>query len=79
MVVNSREGHRYSGERVTPIEEIPDHFRKEVSLPGGGTQIIDTRLAYNWEPGPGGKGGRYVECGSVWSHAEQGGFTPPEE
>ena len=46
-----------------PVEEIPEEFRVVALLPKGKTQIIDTRLCYNWDPGP--DGGEYVECGSV--------------
>ena len=68
--VASREGHSYATERVTPIEEIPPEFQHAAPLPGGGTQVVDTRLCYNWQPGAGGRGGRYVECGSVAAAAE---------
>lgn len=48
-------------ERVTPIEDIPEEFRMEAVLPGGNRQIVDRRLAYNWNP----KVMAFVECGSV--------------
>lgn len=54
-------------ERVTPIGEIPDEFRSEVSLPGGGKQIIDTRKAYNFNRDR----GVLVECGSVAADAHK--------
>ena len=73
----SRAEHPYSEERDTPVEEIPEGFQKESLLPGGRVQITDTRLCYNWQAGP--NGGCYVECGSVWLHAEQEGFLPPTE
>ncbi len=72
MLVYSRERHRYAPpgmERVTPVEEIPPQFQKEVRLSASNVQIIDTRLCYNWEPGE--DGGRYVECGSVASDADK--------
>lgn len=70
-------GHqgRYPGDEiVTDPETIPQQYRKTVSLPGGGSQIIDIRTTYNWEPGSDGKGGRFVECSSVWADAERDGF-----
>lgn len=69
MPVESRKNHPYDVERETPLEEIPEEFRKEVPLPGGGTQIIDTRLTYNWQPPINGRKSRLVECDSVLSHA----------
>lgn len=71
--VMSRKDHPYSSERVTPIGEIPPKFRQKALLPGGNSQILDTRLCYNFD------GKQYVECGSVWSHAEQDGFISPED
>lgn len=73
--IRSRKDHSYSEERLTPIEEIPPEHRYNAPLPGGGSQVLDNRLCYNFEPG----NKRYVECGSVWSHAEFEGFTPPTE
>ncbi len=61
--VNSREGHAYERpgeERTTPISEIPPKYRKKVPLPGGGHQIVDRRLTYNYNAGR----GEMVECGS---------------
>ena len=72
--VLSRKGHSYDSERETPLEEIPPEFRQESPLPGGGIQITDTRLCYNFN-----SKGRLVECGSVWSHAAQEGFISPED
>lgn len=53
----------------TPVENIPVEFRAVAILPRGKTQIIDTRLCYNWDPGI--DGGELVECGSVAAHAER--------
>lgn len=32
------------GERVTPVEEIPDEFRREAVLPGGQHQTVDRKF-----------------------------------
>ena len=54
-------------ERVTPLEEIPKKFRMQVSLPGGGKQIVDWRKAYNYNAGR----AVMVECGSVAADAHK--------
>lgn len=71
MPVESRKNHPYSSERETPLEEIPKKFRRKAPLPGGGFQILDSRLCYNWQPPKDGRPSRYVECGSVWSDADK--------
>ena len=38
------------GERVTPVEEIPEEFQRVAHLPGGRRQMIDTRIAYTYHP-----------------------------
>lgn len=57
--------HPYSAdqffERITPVDAIPEEFRMKALLPGGKTQIVDKRLAYNWNATM----GALVECGSV--------------
>lgn len=57
--------HNYAAdeffERVTPLSDIPEKFRVIANLPGGGTQVVDKRLAYNWNSAV----GALVECGSV--------------
>ena len=69
----TRENHSYDEERITPKCEIPFKYRQKSPLPGGGFQITDTRLCYNYNAK-----GKLVECGSVWSHAQQEGFVSPE-
>lgn len=54
-------------ERVTPLGEIPEEYRMVANLPKGGTQIIDKRRAYNWNPTV----GAMVECGSVAGDAHK--------
>lgn len=72
-VVRSRRNHSYTTERVTPKGEIPPQSQIAAILPKNkGFQIVDSRLCYNFD------GERYVECGSVWSHAEEHGFSSPE-
>lgn len=73
--VRSRENHQYpptGSEYSTPIQEIPLAHRRTVPLPGGGKQVVDARLCYNWDPAY--QGGKMVECSSVASHADQEGF-----
>jgi len=70
----SRKNHPYNEERKTPKKEIPFEYRKKLLLPGGRSQIIDTRLCYNCNTN-----GEWVECGSVWSHAKQEGFVSPKD
>lgn len=77
--IESRSNHQYAPpgeERTTPLEEIPPEHRRKSVLPGGGYQITDNRLCYNWEPGP--DGGRLVECGSVAADASKLGAESPE-
>jgi len=69
----SRKSHPYSLERITPINEIPPKFRLIAPLPDWDLQTLDTRLCYNFN------GKEFVECGSVWSHAEENGFKSPED
>lgn len=71
--VISRKNYQYNIERITPIEEIPPKFIGVAPLPGGRIQIVDTRLCYNFN------GIDLVECGSVWSHAEEEGYLSPEQ
>ena len=58
--------YRYSrGERVTLIEEIPEKFQKIVPLPGGGKQVVDTRICYTFHPEHKTKecpNGSFLEC-----------------
>jgi len=72
-IIRSRRNHPYKAERVTPLGEIPPEFQILAPLPGGKNQILDRRLCYNCD------GMKYVECGSVWSHAAQEGFVSPED
>lgn len=65
-----RKSHPYNSERVTPISEIPPENQDVANLPAGGSQVVDNRLCYNWQPDPK-PHGRFVECGSVQSDAEK--------
>ncbi len=75
-LIYDRSNHQYASpgrEHPTPVSQIPPRFRKKVALPGTNrTQIVDSRLCYNWEPGA--NGGRFVECGSVAADADAGKF-----
>lgn len=54
--------------------EIPEEFQCEGNLPGGKTQVLDSRYCYRWDI----SFNRYVICDSVADHAEQEGFVSPE-
>lgn len=62
--------HNYAApvnfELPTPLEKIPRKFRKKHVLSGGKVQIIDSRLAYNWDR----ERNMMVECGSVSGDAK---------
>ncbi|HAV15004.1 MAG TPA: hypothetical protein DCX25_01620 [Candidatus Pacebacteria bacterium] len=49
------------GERVTPEKDIPQKYRVRRPLPGGKTQVCDSRIAYTFHP----KVGAYLECADV--------------
>ncbi|MGD9128957.1 MAG: hypothetical protein PVJ09_00485 [Candidatus Woesebacteria bacterium] len=65
-----KEPHYYLREQRTPLSQIPQEYQMTATLPGGDIQIVDTRLCYNWQPSPKGKG-RLVECGSVAADADK--------
>ena len=50
-------------EKVIPADEIPDEFQREMTLPGGGKQIVDSRIpAYRyWD-----NKGAWVPCSDAF-------------